>query len=58
MKLGASDADNRGMNMKYVADIINGKPVVLLAGNLIEKGFPSLSDAQVRADELNKQIQG
>ncbi len=43
--------------MKYEAGIINGKPVVLLAGNLIEKGFPSLSDAQVRADELNKQIQ-
>ena len=44
--------------MKYEADIINGKPVVLLAGNLIEKGVPSLSDAPVRADELNKQIQG
>lgn len=43
--------------MKYVADIINGKPVVLLAGNLIEKGFASLADAQVRANELNKQIQ-
>ena len=42
--------------MKYEADIINGKPVVLLAGNLIENGFQSLSDAQVRADELNKQI--
>jgi hypothetical protein len=35
--------------------MINGKPVVLLDGNLIEKGFNYLAEAQERADELNKE---
>lgn len=42
--------------MKYNADLINGKPVVLLNGNLIEKGFISLLDAEIRANELNTEV--
>lgn len=41
------------MNDKYKAEIINGKPVILLNGNMIEKGFVSYSDAQAKADKLN-----
>lgn len=38
---------------KYKAEIINGKPVILLNGNIIEKGFISIVDAQAKADKLN-----
>lgn len=41
------------MNNKYKAELINGKPVILLNGNMIEKGFISIVDAQVKADKLN-----
>ncbi|MBG2803165.1 hypothetical protein I4569_12435 [Proteus mirabilis] len=41
------------MNDKYKAEIINGKPVILLNGNLIEKGFISILGAQEKADKLN-----
>lgn len=41
------------MNEKYKAEIINGKPVILLNGNMIEKGFISIVDAQEKADKLN-----
>lgn len=39
----------------YKAEMINGKPVVLLDGNLVEKDFNYLAEAQERADELNKE---
>lgn len=42
------------MNNKYKAELINGKPVILLNGNMIEKGFISYSDAQAKADKLNQ----
>ncbi len=42
------------MNDKYKAEIINNKPVILLNGNLIEKGFISIVDAQAKADKLNQ----
>lgn len=29
---------------KYIAEIVNGKPIVLFCGNLIEKGFLTLAD--------------
>ncbi|WP_180273039.1 hypothetical protein [Proteus terrae] len=38
---------------KYKAELINGKPVILLNGSLIEKGFISIVDAQKRANQLN-----
>ena len=41
------------MNKKYRAELINGKPVILLNGNMIEKGFISYSDAERRANNLN-----
>lgn len=42
------------MNNKYKAELINGKPVILLNGNMIEKGFISIVDAQTKADKLNQ----
>ncbi|MDL5165772.1 hypothetical protein QSH14_01555 [Proteus faecis] len=42
------------MNDKYKAELINGKPVILLNGNMIEKGFTSIADAQANADKLNQ----
>ncbi|WP_337135928.1 hypothetical protein [Proteus terrae] len=42
------------MNDKYKAELINGKPVILLNGNMIEKGFISIVDAQAKADKLNQ----
>lgn len=39
----------------FKAEIVNGKPVVLLQGELIEKGFNYLAEAQERADELNEE---
>lgn len=39
----------------FKAEIINGKPVVLHFGELIEKGFNYLAEAQERADELNEE---
>lgn len=42
------------MNDKYKAELINGKPVILLNGNMIEKGFISIIDAQAKADKLNQ----
>ncbi|WP_311746571.1 hypothetical protein [Proteus penneri] len=44
------------MNEKYKAELINGKSVILLNGNLIEKGFVSYSDAQEKADKLNNKL--
>lgn len=44
------------MNEKYKAEIINGKPVILLNGNMIEKGFVSYSDAEKRANKLNSKF--
>ncbi|QNH64608.1 hypothetical protein H7F13_11265 [Proteus vulgaris] len=41
------------MNNKYKAELINGKPVILLNGNMIEKGFISIVDAEKRANSLN-----
>ncbi|MDK6999251.1 hypothetical protein [Proteus mirabilis] len=41
------------MNDKYKAELINVKPVILLNGNMIEKGFISIVDAQAKADKLN-----
>lgn len=38
----------------HTAEIVNGKPVVLKDGELIEKGFNYLAEAQERADELNE----
>lgn len=38
---------------KYKAELINGKPVILLNGNLIEKGFISIVDAQKKVNQLN-----
>lgn len=38
----------------HTAEIVNGKPVVLKGGELIEKGFNYLAEAQERADELNE----
>ncbi len=37
----------------YTAEIVHGKCVVLLDGEMVEKGFNYLSEAQERADELN-----
>lgn len=45
------------MNDKYRAELINGKPVILLNGNMIEKGFISIADAQIKANELNNKPQ-
>lgn len=39
----------------FRAEIVNGKPVVLQCGELIEKGFNYLAEAQERADELNEE---
>lgn len=39
----------------FEAEIVNGKPVVLHLGELIEKGFNYLAEAQERADELNEE---
>lgn len=39
----------------YVAEKVNNKFVVLLNGNLVEKGFNWLAEAQERADELNEE---
>lgn len=44
------------MNNKYKAELINGKPVILLNGNMIEKGFISYSDAERRANNLNSKF--
>ncbi|MBG6032159.1 hypothetical protein I5E97_14075 [Proteus hauseri] len=44
------------MNDKYKAEIINGKPVILLNGNMIEKGFISIIDAEKRANSLNSKF--
>ncbi|HGN0007863.1 TPA: hypothetical protein ACKRE5_001518 [Proteus mirabilis] len=45
------------MNNKYKAEVINGKPVILLNGNMVEKGFISIADAQIKANELNNKPQ-
>jgi hypothetical protein len=37
----------------HIAEMVNGKPVILKDGELIEKGFNYLAEAQERADELN-----
>ncbi|WP_164996178.1 hypothetical protein [Proteus alimentorum] len=42
------------MNDKYKAELINGKPVILLNGSMIEKGFISIIDAEQKADKLNQ----
>ncbi|HEK0789142.1 TPA: hypothetical protein SMP78_003360 [Proteus mirabilis] len=42
------------MSDEYKAELINGKPVILLNGNMIEKGFISIVDAQAKADKLNQ----
>lgn len=39
----------------FKAEIVNGKPVVLHFGELIEKGFNYLAEAQERADDLNEE---
>lgn len=39
----------------FKAEIVNGNIVVLHLGELIEKGFNYLAEAQGRADELNKE---
>lgn len=44
------------MNDKYRAELINGKPVILLNGNMIEKGFISIVDAEKRANNLNSKF--
>lgn len=44
------------MNNKYKAELINGKPVILLNGNMIEKGFISIVDAKKRANSLNSKF--
>lgn len=44
------------MNNKYKAELINGKPVILLNGNMVEKGFISYSDAEKRANNLNSKF--
>lgn len=44
------------MNDKYKAELINGKPVILLNGNMIEKGFISIVDAKKRANILNSKF--
>ncbi|MEQ5315703.1 hypothetical protein AB7188_00295 [Providencia rettgeri] len=41
------------MNDKYKAEIINGKPVILLNGSMFEKGFISIVDAREKANKLN-----
>ncbi|MFK9072959.1 hypothetical protein ACNARU_16585 [Proteus sp. WDL240414] len=41
---------------KYKPELINGKPVILLNGNMIEKGFISYSDAEKRANNLNSKF--
>lgn len=41
---------------KYKAELINGKPVILLNGNMIEKGFTSIIDAEKRANSLNSKF--
>lgn len=41
----------------YKADMVNGKPVILFDGELIEKGFNWLAEAQERADELNEDLE-
>ena len=38
----------------FKAEIVNGKIVILHCGEIIEKGFLSLLQAQERANELNK----
>ena len=40
----------------FKAEIVNGKPVVLHYGEMVEKGFNYLAEAQERADELNAEI--
>ena len=37
----------------FKGDIVNGKPVVMHCGEMIEKGFVSLTQAEERAKELN-----
>lgn len=37
----------------HKAEMVNGKPVIIKDGELIEKGFNYLAEAQERADELN-----
>lgn len=44
------------MNDKYKAELINGKPVILLNGNMIEKGFISIIDAEKRANSLQSKF--
>lgn len=39
----------------FKADIVNGKIVIIHCGEMIEKGFNYLSEAQERADELNEE---
>lgn len=41
---------------KYKAELINGKPVILLNRNMIERGFISYSDAEKRANSLNSKF--
>ena len=37
----------------FKSEMVSGRPVVLHEGELIEKGFNFLAEAQERADELN-----
>lgn len=39
----------------FKAEIVNGKILILHHGELIEKGFNYLAEAQERADELNEE---
>lgn len=41
----------------YKAEIVNGKIVILFDGELVEKGFNWLAEAQERADELNEDLE-
>lgn len=48
------------MNLKnkvHEAAMVNGKFVVLLNGNMIEKNFLSMADAEQRAKELTEEAQ-
>ena len=54
VKWHRQQAKDKGKSM-FKADIVNGKPVVIQCGEMIEKGFLSLVGAQERAEELNEE---
>ncbi len=39
----------------FKADMVNGNPVILHEGDLVEDGFNWLAEAQERAEELNEE---